>query len=40
MKEFSQKVVSKTHEIEKQVDSLVHEAKVNIHVLILVAALF
>lgn len=28
MKEFSQKVVSKTHEIEKQVDSLIHEAKV------------
>jgi len=30
MKEFSQRVVSKTTEIEKQVDSLIHEAKVSI----------
>ena len=29
LKEFSQKMSSKTHEIEKQVDTLVHEAKVS-----------
>ena len=28
MKEFSQKMISRTTEIEKQVDTLVHEAKV------------
>ena len=29
LKEFSQKMSAKTHEIEKQVDTLVHEAKVS-----------
>ena len=29
LKEFSQKMNTKTHEIEKQVDTLVHEAKVS-----------
>ena len=29
LKEFSQKMSTKTHEIEKQVDTLVHEAKVS-----------
>jgi len=29
LKEFSQKMMSRTHEIEKQVDTLVHEAKVS-----------
>ena len=27
LKEFSQRIVQRTHEIEKQVDTLVHEAK-------------
>ena len=28
LQEFSQKMISRTHEIEKEVDSLVHDAKV------------
>ena len=28
LKDFSQKMMSRTHEIEKQVDTLMHEAKV------------
>ena len=30
LQEFSQKMISRTHEIEKEVDSLVHDAKVGL----------